>query len=88
MYRYEILIDGEPHSVSLCPGEMSRTIGTRSTASGSSMVEFWAEYDPDASLAERRFQVFGTNEQIPAGAVLIGTAPRDVSGFVWHLYEL
>lgn len=83
MYRYEILIDGEPHSVSLCPGEISRTIG-----SFVNLLEFWAEYDPDASLAERRFQVFGTNEQIPAGAVLIGTAPRDVSGFVWHLYEL
>jgi hypothetical protein len=50
------------------------------------VVEFWAVHD-DAVAQHRWFQVFGTGQELPAGAFYCGTA-IDPIGLAWHLFEL
>lgn len=33
------------------------------------------------------FRVYGTGQQIPAGAVWVGTAPAAGTSLIWHLFE-
>jgi hypothetical protein len=50
----------------------------------------WAEVDTEATTETRYFAVHGTGMEMPNGTadsdVYVGTV--QISGFVWHLYEL
>lgn len=81
MFRYAVAVDDRPHFVYLTGDPLH--VGCQYL----SEVEFWAENDPDDSPAPVAFQVFGTGQPIPDGAVHVGTCPR-LQGLVWHLYRL
>jgi hypothetical protein len=51
------------------------------------VVEFWALATDSAATQYRWFQVFGTGQELPAGAFYCGTA-IDPTGLAWHLFEL
>ncbi|MGP3914351.1 DUF7352 domain-containing protein [Nonomuraea sp. 10N515B] len=89
--RYEVPIDGRPHTFKLTYGPhkvATKRIGV-AHANVTHRVEFWVEHeDRDGVTAvERTFQVFGTGQPIPASAMWCGTTER-LDGLVWHLYEL
>lgn len=55
-----------------------------------SVLQMWAEVDPNAPQADRVFHVYATGEPIQEDDQYIGTATReDEFGFefVWHVYE-
>lgn len=91
IYRYEVPVDDKVHVFSMTgsalPGiqshvEWDGTIPIH-------LVEFWAEHwGMSATPTQHAFQVFGTGHEVPEAARYIGTARREASGLVWHLYEV
>lgn len=50
------------------------------------LPHIWVEVEETAAAEDRTFQVIGTGQEIPGGAVYIGTWQEPP--FVWHLYEV
>jgi hypothetical protein len=86
MFRYEVPVDGQPHTFEL-PG-ITDVYGPLHVNTTSEGVEFWAEHDDDALVTRRTFQVFGTGDPLPDGAAWVGTGSRSPDGHVGHLYEV
>lgn len=51
-------------------------------------IDFWYEFNPDATPVQWRVYAFATGRPIPDGATWIGTAVDNDRGLVWHLYRL
>jgi hypothetical protein len=54
-------------------------------------LAIWALVDPDESLEERMFHIFGTGHSIPSiieGRDHIATVPMRDGVFVWHVFDL
>jgi hypothetical protein len=83
MFRYEVPIDDQPHTIPLSHSPVA-VAAVKSWFA----VEFWAESTRRATQVERAFQVFGTGHPLPEDARWIGTCPRSEEGLVWHLYEV
>lgn len=83
VFRYTVPIDEQPHVIQLTGDPLHVANGTLIDE-----VEFWAEHDMDAPEYPAVFQVVGTGDPVPDGAVHAGTTPRDAVGGVWHLYRL
>jgi hypothetical protein len=86
MYRYEVPVDGQPHTIPLSHNPVAAAAFQPGLVSWS--VEFWAEHTEGAPPLSRAFQVFGTGQPLPEDARWIGTCPRTASGLVLHLYEV
>ncbi|MFI7468186.1 hypothetical protein [Nonomuraea sp. NPDC049646] len=87
--RYEVPIDGRPHTFELAYGPhkvAAKRIGAAHVGV-THRVEFWAEHEDGVAVAERTFQVFGTGQPVPASARLVGTTER-LDGLVWHLFQV
>lgn len=84
IYRYEIAVDDQPHSLELTGGDPLRVEATE----GGRIVEFWATRDNGVPPRARTFQVVGTGHPFPRGARWRGTTSRTPGGLVWHLVEL
>lgn len=82
VFRYTVPVDDQPHTFDLTNDPLH-------VANGAMLdeVEFWAEHDMDAPEYPAVFQVVGTGQPLPDGAVHVGTCPR-IHGLVWHLYRL
>lgn len=83
VYRYTIPVDDRPHVVHLTGDPLHVANGVTLDE-----VEFWAEHDGEALEYPAAFQVVGTGQPLPDGAVYAGTCPRTREGLVWHLYRL
>ena len=83
VYRYTIPVDDQSHVIRLTGDPLH-------VANGATLdeVEFWAEHDDEALEYPAAFQVVGTGQPLPEGAVYAGSAPRTREGLVWHLYRL
>jgi hypothetical protein len=91
MLRYQLSVDDQPHTIELKAGA-SVFIAAHSQ-SGPAYVDFWAEGELDehataGPVEPRTFQVFGTGQPLPDGAVWRATTARSPEGLVWHLMEL
>ena len=85
MYRYEVPVDDEPHTITSTSTPPLRVEAT----ADSRVVEFWAIDGGQFPAATTRvYQVFGTGQAVPPGAVWRGTTSRTPHGLVWHLFEL
>lgn len=84
MFRHVIPIDDQPHELALT----SDPVAVAAPVYASAVVEFWAEHDQAATVTVRLYQVFGTGQPLPPGAMWAGTCPRTAAGLVWHLYEV
>ncbi len=88
MFRYEVPIDDQPHTLQLSGTVTPVRAVAVATRSAGWVMEFWHEHDRGLSSAPRTFQVFGTGHRLPdRPAQWQGTAAR-VEGLVFHLYEL
>jgi hypothetical protein len=87
MYRYEVPIDDQSHTIHICGEPLYVSAQTQGTTIAKPVMEFWAEHNPGTETAEHTFQVFGTGHPLPDKAYYVGTAPR-IGGLVFHLYEL
>ena len=83
MFRYEVPIDDQPHTIPLARDPVAVAAATSWFA-----VEFWAERPERATMVKRTFQVFGTGHPLPENAHWVGTCARSAEGLVWHLYEV
>lgn len=81
IYRYEILVDGEWHSIEM-RGDVVH-VGCRKD----NVVEFWSLVHPGALPAKRAFRVFGTGHTLPLGLRHVGTTISTSKLFAWHLFE-
>jgi hypothetical protein len=96
MLRYTVSVDGWPHMLTIGGDPVHVAADGKSDGpGGGSDVEFWAEGDMGDGFeklgdgwTERTFQVFGTGQPLPDGAVWRGTTDRTPEGLIWHLYEL
>lgn len=87
--RYEVEVDDRAQVVALQgPVLHVEAIREEGWATVKHKVEFWAEGDPSRRGEQRTFQVFGTGQPLPEGAVWRGTTARTSEGLVWHLFEL
>jgi hypothetical protein len=84
VFRYEVPINDQPHSFELTGDPLAVAAGHQGIRA---IVEFWAESEDGGPVTTRTFQVFGTGQLLPYGAVWRGTTAR-LNGLVWHLYEL
>ena len=83
VFRYTVPVDDRPHVIHLTSDPLHVANGVTLDE-----VEFWAEHDMDAPEYPAAFQVAGTGQPLPDGALYVGTAPRTREGLVWHLYRL
>jgi hypothetical protein len=83
VYRYEVPVDDEEHSITLPSAARVLHVASRRFA----VVEFWTEVTdpPSVFLTPRRFRVFGTGHPVPEGWQYAGTSLDGL--LVWHLYE-
>lgn len=81
MYRYEVAIDDQAHTIRLTGEPVA-------VAAAGRVVEFWAEHYADGESFPWTFQVFGTGHPVPERATWIGTCDRDPAGLVWHLFTV
>jgi hypothetical protein len=83
IFRYIVPVNDQPHAIPLTHDPLY-------VANGDTLdeVEFWAEHDSDSDEWAATFQVFGTGQPLPDGAVYVGTCPRTREGLVWHLYRI
>lgn len=93
IYRYEVPIDGEKHTIKM-NGDTEITKIACVHEHNSWYIEFWAENYSQSELVPRTFQVYGTGHRIPQYGIdktdldteFRGTAER-LNGLVFHLYE-
>lgn len=83
IYRYEVPVDGETHPLIITDWPILTPL--RAEAASDDLVEFWLDCDDQLPQAEKRFTVMGTGQEMPDGALLLGTTSRTPSGLVWHL---
>jgi hypothetical protein len=81
VYKYEVPVDDEWHEI--------RTPGTATFLhvgnQGGHGVQLWAEVAKvNLGVAVRKVRVFGTGQNIPDGAIYVGTTMA--GPFVWHVY--
>lgn len=89
MYRYQVPVDDEWHTIHL----HAEPVAVANNPDSADVVDFYAESlaGPDRDYVTgryRQFRVFGTGQPLPDDARHVGTAPRHEIGVVWHLYEL
>lgn len=53
-----------------------------------SMPCIWAIVDPDIVKVPRRFEIFGTGQEIPGEDKCCYVGTEQVGPLVWHLFEL
>lgn len=88
IFKYELPIDDEWHQLVMpLPARVYHVAVNHMavTAATQSSVYLWAEVSPSGKKrGARLFRVFGTGQDIPEGAVYVGTT---LDGpFVWHVY--
>lgn len=85
VFRYEVPVDDQPHEFKL----LSNAEILHVAAVAVDLVEFWIEdYGDAVRLTARRFQVFGTGQDLPDQAKWVGTCDRTDFSLMWHLYEV
>lgn len=90
IFKYEVPIDDAVHALSMPRNARIVHVEaqTKSLTPGNYLAArctFWAEVDPDARIVTRRFQAFGTGQEI-AGGTYRGTVL--IGPLVFHLYEM
>ncbi len=81
IFKYEVPIGGTT------PLNIPRGAKVIYTDFQSLRMCFWVLADDEMPLQIRRFTVIGTKEEVPLGAVYIGTGKTNHEN-VWHIFEL
>ncbi len=84
VWKYDIPVDDRNHSFQMPPGRPIM-VGIQDRLD---VVQLWMEVDPETEKRNaRRFQVFGTGQDIPRTATHVGSVIAHPN-LVWHMFEV
>jgi hypothetical protein len=86
MLRYQVQIDGKPHTFRL-GGDPVSADGYRPGGLDANTLEFWAPQDLASYSVLYTLQVFSTGEPVPEHARYLCSTGRLPNGCVWHLFD-
>jgi hypothetical protein len=80
---HDIAISDHPQ-----PAELTHDPAAVAADGPTGTVRMWVEFDDTQPRIQRWFRVYSTGNEIPPGAVWVGTCGRSADLIVWHLYEV